>query len=111
MISAYLLRRHFNPRYRDDEYRSDEYAIKGLFLINPDLVSWHTMYCLFRYYDECEEKRPRPILNRLKRDFKEKIGIDPHPKDSERIQNARKLYNKYLETAKGIRKLHDTKEC
>lgn len=87
----YIEKKYFYHPYWNDEFRSDEYAVMGLFIIRPDLVPWSVMYSSFRGLRVCKKGRRISFLNRLYLRF----TVLPHPPDRIRICNARMLFNKY----------------
>jgi Zn-dependent protease with chaperone function len=83
--------RYFYQPYWNDEFRSDEYAVKGLFIIRPDLIAWQVMSSSFRSFNNCRKSRKRSFLRRLYVNLIAK----PHPPNNIRIQRVRVLFNKY----------------
>jgi hypothetical protein len=87
----YVGRNCFPEPYYNDEYHSDENAVKGLFIIRPDLVSWQIMYSSFSAFRECGKNTKRSYL----RKFYLRIITKPHPPNILRVQKMRALFNKY----------------
>jgi hypothetical protein len=87
----YIERKYFYQPYWNDEFRADEYAVMGLFIIRPDLVPWSVLYSSFKHLKECKKSRKILSLNKLYL----KLTAVPHPPDRIRISNARELFKKY----------------
>lgn len=88
----FYIEKHWFPEpYYNDEYRADEYAVKGLFIIRPDLISWQIMYSSFPAFKECSKITKRSYLRKLYLRFITK----PHPPNILRVQKMRVIFNKY----------------
>jgi hypothetical protein len=88
----FYIEKHWFPEpYFNDEYRADENAVKGLFIIRPDLISWQIMYSSFPAFKECSKITKRSYLRKLYLRFITK----PHPPNILRVQKMRAIFNKY----------------
>jgi Zn-dependent protease with chaperone function len=97
--TTYIHKKYFSQSYHQDEFDADEYAVKGLFLSRPNLIAWQIMYSSFQSFTDCSERdmRERPT-NWFKKFFLKLhllLFYSPHPKNEERIQKVRTLFNKY----------------
>ena len=91
VLIFYIDRYRFPEPYYNDEYHSDENAVKGLFLIRPDLISWQIMESSYLAFKDCGKNTKRSRLRKLYL----RIMTKPHPPHNLRVQRARAIFNKY----------------
>ena len=91
-IVSYVDRHWFYHPYYNDEFKADENAVKGIFILKPDVVAWQIMYTSFRAFKKCRENRKK--LSILLKIYLI-LTTMPHPSDNNRIRNVRNLYKKY----------------
>ena len=87
----YADKHYYYQPYWNDEFRSDEYAVKGLFIIDSSLIPWQLMYSSFQSFKKCRKAKK---ISRTRRLYL-KLFLTPHPPDDMRIHNVRVLFNKY----------------
>jgi hypothetical protein len=92
----YIENHYFYKPYWDDEICSDEYAVKGLFIVRPNLIAWQVMQSSFQSLERCKLSSTTkvPFIIAFRRFLK--IPDNSHPPNKVRVQNVRELFNKYI---------------
>ena len=91
ILIFYIERTYYYQPYWDDEFNSDEYAVKGLFIINPKLDPTQIMELSFKSLDECRNNRRISLLKK----YFFKITTKPHPPEKIRCERVKILYEIY----------------
>jgi hypothetical protein len=90
-LISYLDLHFFYQPYWNDEFQSDEYAVKGLFLLDPDQIPYQIMYTSFTSLRKCLNHRIASSIQKIFFILSKKA----HPPGQIRIRKVRELYNKY----------------
>jgi Zn-dependent protease with chaperone function len=92
VILHYIDLRYFYQAYWADEFSADEYAIRGLMIIKPDVIPLLAMRSSFESLDECKKYRKRACWSQKWDWFNRKLKLLTHPTDEMRIEKAEELF-------------------